>query len=64
MTLAELRREYTLAGLRRADRLLRVGARDVTTAAVARRLLEQSRVGPTFIVFERDSVVRGVLLPR
>jgi len=52
------------AGLRGGDRLLRVGARDVTTAAVARRLLEQSRVGPTFIVFERDSVVRGVLLPR
>jgi S1-C subfamily serine protease len=52
------------AGMRRGDRLLRVGTRDVTTAAAARRLLEQARAGSTFIVFERDSVVRGVLLPR
>ena len=52
------------AGLRHGDRLLRVGARDVTTAAAARRVLDQSRTGPTFIVFERDSVVHGVLLPR
>ena len=51
-------------GLRAGDRLLRVGARDITSATVARRLLDQRRTGPTFIVFERDSVVRGVLLER
>jgi membrane-associated protease RseP (regulator of RpoE activity) len=52
------------AGLRAGDRLLRVGTRDITSASVARRLLDQRRTGPTFIVFERDSVVRGVLLGR
>ena len=51
-------------GLRAGDRLLHVGTRDVTSATVARRLLNQRRTGPTFIVFERDSVVRGVLLGR
>ena len=52
------------AGLRAGDRLVRVGTRDVTSATVARRLLDQRRTGPTFIVFERDSVVRGALLGR
>jgi S1-C subfamily serine protease len=52
------------AGLRAGDRLLRVGSRDVGTAAAARRMLAGLRDGPTFIVFERDSVQRGVLLSR
>lgn len=52
------------AGLRRGDRLLRVGDRDVGSGAVVRRLLDRTRRGPTFIVFERDSVLRGVMLPR
>ena len=53
-----------VAGLRAGDRLLRVDTRDVSSATVARRLLGQRRTDPTFIVFERDSVVRGVLLGR
>jgi S1-C subfamily serine protease len=53
-----------VAGLRAGDRLLRVGTRDVTSTTVARRLLIQRRTEATFIVFERDSVVRGVLLAR
>ena len=52
------------AGLQAGDRLLRVGSRDVGNAALARRLLGSLRDGPTFIVFERDSVQHGVLLPR
>ena len=52
------------AGLRAGDRLLRFGNRDVSSPAAARRLLGQTRDGPAFIVFERDSVLRGVLLPR
>ena len=52
------------AGLRAGDRLVRVGTRDITSPTVARRLLDERRTGPTFIVFERDSMVRGVLLPR
>ena len=52
------------AGLRAGDRLARVGTRDVTSTTVARRRLDQRRTGPTFIVFERDPVVRGVLLAR
>ena len=52
------------AGLRPGDRLLRIGDRDVRSAGVVRSLLVRPRQGLTFIVFERDSVVRGVLLPR
>lgn len=52
------------AGLRPGDRLLRVGDAPVTSSAVARRLLAGAAGAPTFIVFERDSVERGVLVPR
>jgi S1-C subfamily serine protease len=53
------------AGLRAGDRLLRVGAAAVRTPADARRLLSAAGApgaAPTFVVFERDSVERGVLL--
>jgi S1-C subfamily serine protease len=49
------------AGLRAGDRLLRVDGTPVASAADARRLLD-GRTPPRIIVFERDSVERGVLL--
>lgn len=52
------------AGVRAGDRLLRVGDATITTRARAQRLLDAKRDGPTFVVFERDSVERGVLLDR
>lgn len=51
------------AGLRPGDRLLRVGATAVTTATAAERLLAAAARTPTLLVFERDSVERGVVLP-
>jgi serine protease Do len=53
-------------GLRRGDRLVRVGGTVVTSAPQARRLLERIARSDTatFIVFHRDSVTRGVLLAR
>jgi hypothetical protein len=51
------------AGMRPGDRLLRVGPTTVTSPAVAERLLAAAADRPTFIVFERDSVERGILVP-
>lgn len=51
------------AGLRTGDRLLRVGDASVASPVAAQRLLVAPRGGPLFIVFERDSVERGVLVP-
>jgi S1-C subfamily serine protease len=52
------------AGVRASDRLLRVGNVAVTSAATAQRLLDGLRPTdrPSFVVFERDSIVHGVLL--
>lgn len=60
------------AGLRPGDRLLRVGEAPVTAPAAAERLLAAAGAAtgaaagasPTLLVFERDSVERGVLVPR
>ena len=54
------------AGLRRGDRLLRVGRVPVTSAPSAQRALARLDVtdSATFVVFRRDSVSRGVLLRR
>jgi S1-C subfamily serine protease len=54
------------AGLRRGDRLLRVGDADVGSADAADRLLSSAAatVGPTLVVFERADAERGVLLTR
>lgn len=52
------------AGLQAGDRLLRVGDTPVTSAAVAERLLAAAGGNaPTFVVFDRDAVERGALLP-
>jgi hypothetical protein len=51
------------AGIRPGDRLLRVDDAEVRTPADARRLLAAPRAGPVLVVFERDGVERGVLLP-
>ena len=50
-------------GLRPGDRLLRVGLTSVTSAPQAARLLAAPDTTPTFVVFDRDSVAHGVLLP-
>lgn len=53
------------AGLRAGDRLLRVGDVAVRTPVEVRRLLTavgSPGAAPRFVVFERDSVERGVLL--
>jgi S1-C subfamily serine protease len=54
------------AGLRRGDRLVRVGDVDVGSADAADRLLASAAatVGPTLVVFERAEAERGVLLAR
>jgi hypothetical protein len=53
------------AGLLPGDRVLQVDGRATTDPAAARRLVEaESKKGPVFVVFERDSVVRGVLVPQ
>jgi S1-C subfamily serine protease len=52
------------AGLREGDRMLRLGDIAVTSRASAQRLLAAAGGKPTFIVFERDSVERGVFIPR
>jgi S1-C subfamily serine protease len=54
------------AGLESGDRLVRVGSVAVSSPAVARRLLGRIAASDstTFLVFRRDSVTRGILLPR
>jgi len=54
-----------LAGLQPGDRLLRLGGTPVTSAAEAERLLAAAAAAasPALVVFERDSVERGALLP-
>jgi membrane-associated protease RseP (regulator of RpoE activity) len=50
------------AGLRPGDRLLRVGDAAAASAAAAERLLAGAATRGAFVVFERDSVERGVLV--
>jgi serine protease Do len=53
------------AGLRAGDRLLLVDGQVATSLSQTRRMLNGvRRTSPSFIVFERDSVQRGVLIPR
>jgi S1-C subfamily serine protease len=54
------------AGIRPGDRLLRVGGVAVGDVTTARRLLDRLNAAGsvTFIVYQRDSVTRGVLLRR
>jgi S1-C subfamily serine protease len=52
------------AGIREGDRMLRVGNIAVTSRAAAQRLLAAAGGKPMFIVFERDSVERGVFIPQ
>jgi S1-C subfamily serine protease len=55
------------AGLRAGDRLVRVDGVEVESAAAAQRLLRAARAGERrtqFIVFDRESARRGVLIQR
>jgi S1-C subfamily serine protease len=50
------------AGLRAGDRITRIGTTDVSSRTTAESLLLPPPRGPTFIVFERDSVAHGALV--
>ena len=52
------------AGLRPGDRLIRIGDADVSSVERAERLLRAVAADPVFVVFERDSIQRGILISR
>jgi hypothetical protein len=60
--LQEVWRDDPALGRRLASLHARVDGATVATAADARRLLG-ARTPPRYVVFERDAVARGVLLP-